>query len=54
MGPVWDQLKVYGIADRIGEGYRFPTIGTAVKVTSSRPIPPGSIRIPTEGVGACR
>jgi high affinity sulfate transporter 1 len=31
-GPVWDQLKVYGgIADRIGEGYRFPTIGTAVK-----------------------
>jgi hypothetical protein len=22
---------VYGIAERIGEGYRFPTIGTAVK-----------------------
>jgi high affinity sulfate transporter 1 len=30
-GPVWDQLKVYGIADRIGERYRFPTLGTAVK-----------------------
>jgi high affinity sulfate transporter 1 len=30
-GPVWDQLKIYGIADRIGERYRFPTLGTAVK-----------------------
>ena len=29
-GPVWDQLKVYGIAERIGERYRFPTLGTAV------------------------
>jgi high affinity sulfate transporter 1 len=30
-GPVWDRLKTYGIAERIGEGYRFPTLGTAVK-----------------------
>jgi high affinity sulfate transporter 1 len=30
-GPVWDQLKTYGIAERIGERYRFPTLGTAVK-----------------------
>jgi MFS superfamily sulfate permease-like transporter len=30
-GPVWDQLVAYGIADRIGERYRFPTLGTAVK-----------------------
>jgi MFS superfamily sulfate permease-like transporter len=30
-GPVWDQLKVYGIAERIEERYRFPTLGTAVK-----------------------
>jgi high affinity sulfate transporter 1 len=30
-GPVWDQLVVYGIAERIGERYRFPTLGTAVK-----------------------
>ncbi len=30
-GPVWDQLKAYGLADRIGERFRFPTIGTAVK-----------------------
>ena len=30
-GPVWDQLEVYGIAERIGERYRFPTLGTAVK-----------------------
>jgi MFS superfamily sulfate permease-like transporter len=30
-GPVWDELKTYGIAERIGESYRFPTLGTAVK-----------------------
>ena len=30
-GPVWDQLKTYGLADRIGERYRFTTLGTAVK-----------------------
>ena len=30
-GPVWDQLKQYGLAQRIGEDHRFPTIGTAVK-----------------------
>lgn len=30
-GGVWDQLRVYGLAERIGEGYRFPTIGTAVR-----------------------
>ena len=30
-GPVWDQLVAYGIAERIGERYRFPTLGTAVK-----------------------
>jgi high affinity sulfate transporter 1 len=30
-GGVWDQLKVYGLADRIGEQFRFPTIGTAVR-----------------------
>jgi high affinity sulfate transporter 1 len=30
-GPVWDQLVVYGLADRIGERYRFQTLGTAVK-----------------------
>jgi MFS superfamily sulfate permease-like transporter len=30
-GPVWDQLKTYGIAERIGERNRFPTLGTAVK-----------------------
>jgi high affinity sulfate transporter 1 len=30
-GPVWDQLVAYGLADRIGERYRFPTLGTAVK-----------------------
>ncbi|MGA9160747.1 MAG: SulP family inorganic anion transporter [Actinomycetota bacterium] len=30
-GPVWDQLKAYGLADRIGERFRFPTIGTAVR-----------------------
>ena len=30
-GPVWDQLVVYGLADRIGDRYRFPTIGTAVR-----------------------
>jgi high affinity sulfate transporter 1 len=30
-GPVWDELKIYGLAERIGEEYRFPTIGTAVK-----------------------
>jgi high affinity sulfate transporter 1 len=30
-GPVWDQLVAYGIADRIGDRYRFPTLGTAVK-----------------------
>jgi MFS superfamily sulfate permease-like transporter len=30
-GPVWDQLKQYGLAQRIGESHRFPTIGTAVK-----------------------
>ncbi|HET7236157.1 MAG TPA: sulfate permease [Actinomycetota bacterium] len=29
-GGVWDQLKVDGLAERIGERYRFPTIGTAV------------------------
>jgi high affinity sulfate transporter 1 len=29
-GPVWDQLKTYGLAGRIGEDRRFPTIGTAV------------------------
>jgi high affinity sulfate transporter 1 len=30
-GPVWDQLKVYGLAERIGEAYRFPTLVTAVR-----------------------
>ena len=30
-GPVWDQLKTYGLAQRIGERYRFPTLGTAVR-----------------------
>jgi high affinity sulfate transporter 1 len=30
-GPVWDQLRTYGIAERIGERYRFPTLGTAVR-----------------------
>jgi high affinity sulfate transporter 1 len=30
-GPVWDQLVAYGIADRIGDRFRFPTLGTAVK-----------------------
>jgi high affinity sulfate transporter 1 len=30
-GPVWDQLRTYGLAERIGERYRFPTLGTAVK-----------------------
>ena len=30
-GPVWDQLVTYGLAERIGERYRFPTLGTAVK-----------------------
>jgi high affinity sulfate transporter 1 len=30
-GPVWDQLVAYGIAERIGERYRYPTLGTAVK-----------------------
>jgi MFS superfamily sulfate permease-like transporter len=30
-GPVWDQLGEYGLAQRIGEDHRFPTIGTAVK-----------------------
>jgi high affinity sulfate transporter 1 len=30
-GPVWDQLVAYGIAERIGDRYRFPTLGTAVK-----------------------
>ena len=30
-GPVWDQLRTYAIAERIGERYRYPTIGTAVK-----------------------
>jgi MFS superfamily sulfate permease-like transporter len=30
-GPVWDQLKQYGLAQRIGEDHRFPTVGTAVK-----------------------
>jgi high affinity sulfate transporter 1 len=30
-GPVWDQLRTYGIAERIGEQYRFPTLGMAVK-----------------------
>ncbi len=30
-GPVWDQLKRYGLAQRIGDDHRFPTIGTAVK-----------------------
>jgi MFS superfamily sulfate permease-like transporter len=30
-GPVWDQLGQYGLAQRIGEDHRFPTIGTAVK-----------------------
>jgi high affinity sulfate transporter 1 len=29
-GPVWDQLKTYGMAERIGDRYRFPTLGTAV------------------------
>ena len=33
-GPVWDQLKQYGLAQRIGEDHRFPTIGTTVKRTS--------------------
>jgi high affinity sulfate transporter 1 len=30
-GPVWDQLVTYGLAARIEERYRFPTLGTAVK-----------------------
>jgi high affinity sulfate transporter 1 len=30
-GPVWDQLKTYGLADRIAERYRFATLGVAVK-----------------------
>lgn len=30
-GPVWDQLVAFGIAERIGDRYRFPTLGTAVK-----------------------
>jgi len=30
-GPVWDRLGAYGLAARIGERYRFPTLGTAVK-----------------------
>jgi high affinity sulfate transporter 1 len=30
-GPVWDQLVAFGLAERIGERYRFPTLGTAVK-----------------------
>jgi MFS superfamily sulfate permease-like transporter len=30
-GGVWDQLKAYGLAERIGDRYRFPTVGTAVK-----------------------
>jgi len=29
--PVWDGLKVYGLAERIGDAYRFPTLGTAVR-----------------------
>lgn len=29
-GPVWDELRRYGLAERIGDAYRFPTIGTAV------------------------
>jgi high affinity sulfate transporter 1 len=30
-GPVWDRLQTDGLAGRIGERYRFPTLGTAVK-----------------------
>ncbi len=30
-GPVWDQLKIYGLAQRIDERYRFSTLGVAVK-----------------------
>ena len=30
-GPVWDRLETDGLAARIGERYRFPTLGTAVK-----------------------
>jgi len=30
-GPVWDQLVAFGLAERIGDRYRFPTLGTAVK-----------------------
>jgi high affinity sulfate transporter 1 len=30
-GPVWDRLRTFGVADRIGEAYRFPTLGTAVR-----------------------
>ena len=30
-GPVWDRLQTDGLAARIGERYRFPTLGTAVK-----------------------
>ena len=29
--PVWDGLRVYGLAERIGDAYRFPTLGTAVR-----------------------
>jgi high affinity sulfate transporter 1 len=29
--PVWDGLEAYGLAARIGERYRFPTLGTAVR-----------------------
>ena len=28
---MWDQLKPYGLAQRIGEDHRFRTIGSAVK-----------------------
>lgn len=30
-GGPWDQLRTYGLAERIGERYRFPTLGTAVR-----------------------
>ncbi len=35
-GPVWDQLEVYGLTERIGEENRFPTLGTAVRAYVER------------------
>jgi MFS superfamily sulfate permease-like transporter len=35
-GPVWDRMQAYGLAQRIGEDHRFPTIGTAVRAYVER------------------